>query len=816
MPTFAQCSVLDANHFPQIPFTVTGQEIAQFIARYAHNNPMIKKHYEGYPIHIIMEKPTGKTMDCFVEFPSYQAARECVTRFEQTAQPGRGTKLGTRNVSLDLSNQAELMRAIFPRARLVRFEEANGQPHIMSREEDPSWSEGFRGYFTLEELYGVTRFAENPSRVSNSPDLHHDQTTDSFWQSPFVLKCNQRVYESLISTLYKFPWPAIKTFTVAARNALYEAAYRQVTVLLKKVGDPNMAGNFNAINSCSQSGQDYGQEYHHGYNQYHGRTEPVQREVGLSQTLLLDLLFAALNVPAFSLLQKFLLCLQAGPFGRGVPLTQFAQHWPFQTLAPAANVPDHVTKFWLELFDTGFDLVSDERTETTYEQFISFNRNKVGFPVAEWTHSGVELLFEDAMRIEIAAMMVYVNRGREAWAQERGLNVSRWEVTGLGELMRIIEEEKLAGGHPECGETRIQDFADNSISPTATIIGPRTQTAANKNNGLGAGYGAIGEPIKRKSSASSDAKLGPATAVDFVPASAQGRPSGSIAPIISHSSIANIWAHPSPAQGQPSRSSFPRVDTNAADSATARDNFDQGRPSKLPIPFRNPFANAPSTKEQPHIRNSYGDYSHQVTVTPRASALPNSPSLASGSFNTIQEGNSSSNNRMQANATPYNRHGNAQAHARNFSPFEFTNRSSINSVGEQVNGLSLATNGSSNIAETALDRTTSHSGLGAASSSFSKISRAPVGSDDSPTPRRIQKYPNITLSTIESNSAPSFQSGMSVSSTAPYPSAAPAQSASAERARTQSIPVSVAVGHGASLGKRNSESASTGPPQGGL
>lgn len=120
------------------------------------------------PIHIIMEKPTGKTMDCFVEFRTPEAARHCVQQFDYGIEPGKNTKIGNRNVSLDLSNQAELRKAIFPRSRYVDFDKSSGKPRIMSHEEDPTWSEGFRGYMTEEEIYGITRFAENPARVSIS------------------------------------------------------------------------------------------------------------------------------------------------------------------------------------------------------------------------------------------------------------------------------------------------------------------------------------------------------------------------------------------------------------------------------------------------------------------------------------------------------------------------------------------------------------------------------------------------------------------------------------------------------------------------
>lgn len=132
---------------------------------------MLAAHNQGWGLHIIMEKPTGKTMDCFVEFPNHQAARDCVKQFDFTATPGRATKIGNRNVSLDMSNQGELMQALFPRARFVHFDEITGRPTIMGHETDASWSIGFRGYFTLEELYGVARFSETPSRVRNAPPI---------------------------------------------------------------------------------------------------------------------------------------------------------------------------------------------------------------------------------------------------------------------------------------------------------------------------------------------------------------------------------------------------------------------------------------------------------------------------------------------------------------------------------------------------------------------------------------------------------------------------------------------------------------------
>lgn len=130
-----------------------------------------------------MEKPTGKTMDCFVEFPNVEGAADCVRRFyhqfgdqldleaQGLAKPHRyqTSKLGARNVTLDYSSQAELMCALFPRARFVRFHENTGRPEVLDfttqLQRETGWSQGFRGYITTEEVFGLVRFAEQPGRV---------------------------------------------------------------------------------------------------------------------------------------------------------------------------------------------------------------------------------------------------------------------------------------------------------------------------------------------------------------------------------------------------------------------------------------------------------------------------------------------------------------------------------------------------------------------------------------------------------------------------------------------------------------------------
>ena len=479
-----------------IPFTVSAQEVVQFINRYS-TTPMIKKNLDGYPIHIIMEKPTGKTMDCFVEFPHAQAARECIARFEYTAHPGRGSKLGTRNVTLDLSNQAELMQAVFPRARLVKFDSETGRPTIYGPETDTSWSDGFRGYFTLEEIYGVTRFAENPSR------------------SPFVLKCHQRVYECMISTLYKFPWAATRTYTVTARNALFEAVFKQLSILARKVGS---APGPTMDKTCMPY------SYHpsaYGYSKpltMDDEYEPVQltnREVGLNQVLLVDLLFAAVNVPCFTLVQKSALCQAAGSFGRGIQLSPFGEHWPFQTLEPTSSAEDPTIKFWLELFDTGFDIMTTARIPTTFEDYIVFSRNSVGFPIGEWTKKGADLNFAEATQVEQAVVMHYINQGREAWAQERQVEVSSWPNTTLVDLQRKIFGEQEAARLLVKAEQKRLDYLDDEVSPKSSGAWTKADTSPVRRSESNAGGVDKSSP---GGTAMAKSKLNAATAADFVPA----------------------------------------------------------------------------------------------------------------------------------------------------------------------------------------------------------------------------------------------------------------------------------------------------------
>lgn len=142
----------------EIPYSVTKQEIVQFVGRQARLVALDK----GCPIHIIMERPTAKTMDCYAEFETPTAAKEVVDRINKVYETGRAPRLGNRHVEVEISDQDELLKDLFPRAKCIIWND--GIPEVQVNT-DP-YSTGFCGFFTSEEIVGAIRHAEIPHRVS--------------------------------------------------------------------------------------------------------------------------------------------------------------------------------------------------------------------------------------------------------------------------------------------------------------------------------------------------------------------------------------------------------------------------------------------------------------------------------------------------------------------------------------------------------------------------------------------------------------------------------------------------------------------------
>ncbi|KAL8661985.1 MAG: hypothetical protein Q9202_005111 [Teloschistes flavicans] len=140
-----------------IPYSVTKQEIYGLLGR----NAKIVTPDLGVGIHIIMERPTGKTQDCFVEFFSYGDA---ITAIHRCSGRGPNLRLGDRVVTVTMSSQDELMGEMFPRAKNCTWRD--GRPVISESEE--AYNTGFKSFLTAEELLQMVTHAEKPHRVSTS------------------------------------------------------------------------------------------------------------------------------------------------------------------------------------------------------------------------------------------------------------------------------------------------------------------------------------------------------------------------------------------------------------------------------------------------------------------------------------------------------------------------------------------------------------------------------------------------------------------------------------------------------------------------
>lgn len=114
----------------------------------------------GTPIHIIMERSTAKTFDCFIEFINEAAARDAF-EWVNHCLPVHSPRLGSRHVHVEMSSHDELLQTIFPRAKCVTWQ--NGMP-VVRQNTDP-YSTGFQGFLTTEEMYCMIRHAEFPRRV---------------------------------------------------------------------------------------------------------------------------------------------------------------------------------------------------------------------------------------------------------------------------------------------------------------------------------------------------------------------------------------------------------------------------------------------------------------------------------------------------------------------------------------------------------------------------------------------------------------------------------------------------------------------------
>lgn len=151
-----------------MPYNTTRSEVVAMLG----NNAKICAQPPGspfYAVHILMDRQSGKTLDCYVEVESVQEAKTLVRQMAQRVTDKRPPKLGDRIVEVKLSSQDYLLTAAFPHGKNVSFK--NGKPVIkLEREEfyPGVYSTGFTGFLQEEEIYAMSKHADTPQRVSTS------------------------------------------------------------------------------------------------------------------------------------------------------------------------------------------------------------------------------------------------------------------------------------------------------------------------------------------------------------------------------------------------------------------------------------------------------------------------------------------------------------------------------------------------------------------------------------------------------------------------------------------------------------------------
>lgn len=241
----------------------------------------------SYAIHIIMERSTAKSNDCFVEFETYEAAAAEAFRL----QSGRRL-VGNRRARIELSSQPSLMEELFPRAKCVTWNDCTPRVHQAQDEFDS----GFQGFVTGEEMHATAKIAMNPQRVS----LLKYQTNiiaNKGKQYQFTHRHPQRTYESMISLMAKYPWYHTEMYTLGERNRIFKTVTDQIGALVQHLHK-------------------------------HGSSAP------LDLPLLNDLLVAGLKCPGFSESQRAaLIDATEGLIFVKEYVTPVAKEWPFEAIS---------------------------------------------------------------------------------------------------------------------------------------------------------------------------------------------------------------------------------------------------------------------------------------------------------------------------------------------------------------------------------------------------------------------------------------------------------------------------------------------------
>ncbi|KAM5436060.1 hypothetical protein McanCB49686_000777 [Microsporum canis] len=331
-----------------IPYNLLTREVIHFLGRRAKLLPESR----GTSVHIIMERSTAKTMDCYVELLTQADAQEALSWVNRNL-PAHSPRLGDRHVLVEMSSQDELLREMFPRAKCVLWK--NGFPEVQPNTD--RYSTGFQGFLTNEELFCMVHYTEAPKRA------------------PFAEKCPQRPYEFMISTLDKFPWSSRSLYTVEHRNVLFDATRRQLRALVIQVN--------------------------------------ARRVVQLDARLLRDLLNAGLRCPTFNERQKYLLRVAAGQEQGGIPRT--AMFWPFDALSRKPGAREESVEEYARLIRAAvLRRVPNLGELNNSWDAIQHGNSPFGPLMLEWQGEGARRSLQAAINTEIGVMRTLISEGLAA------------------------------------------------------------------------------------------------------------------------------------------------------------------------------------------------------------------------------------------------------------------------------------------------------------------------------------------------------------------------------------------------------------------
>ncbi|KAK9777296.1 hypothetical protein SCAR479_06025 [Seiridium cardinale] len=190
------------------PFEVSRNEL---IALFGRNGRLLNDHEE--PVHIILEKVTAKTQDSYIEFETQDNAMKAFQRIQENISKGRVPRIGSRQVTVEFSSQAALMKDIFPLAHGVTWQ-------------------GSHPVIVTDSPYPINNFKCFTSEEENNQLSRH---FECYGRTPFSRDCPERFVESMISTLKKMPWYMSDHITIHQQHYIYDACQRLMEQLMEEL-----------------------------------------------------------------------------------------------------------------------------------------------------------------------------------------------------------------------------------------------------------------------------------------------------------------------------------------------------------------------------------------------------------------------------------------------------------------------------------------------------------------------------------------------------------------------------------------------------